>query len=101
MYIHVHIYIAPDNYASKLKRTLAYAHALSFRLSLSLSLSVSLSLSLSLSLSVSLSLSLSGDELTAAEAPRHPLWVTASSFIWGSSFGAPRTQRPGVPSRPG
>ena len=41
------------------------------------------------------------DELTAAEAPRHPLWVTASPFIWGSSFGAPRAPRPGAPSRPG
>ena len=75
---------------------------------LSLSLSPPLSLPLSLlslySLPSPSSLplsSLSVDELTAAEAPRHPLWVTASSFIWGSSFGAPRAPRPGVPSRPG
>ena len=50
-------------------------------------LSLSLSLSLILSFSLSLSLSLSGGELTAAEAPQHPLWVTASSFIRGRLSG--------------
>ena len=41
---------------------------------------VSLSLSPPLSLSLSLS---ADDEPTAAEAPQHPLWVAADSFIRG------------------
>ena len=48
---------------------------------LSLSLSHSLFLSLSLSSSLCLFLSLSDDEPTAVEAPQHPLWVAADSFI--------------------
>ena len=63
-------------------------------LSLSLSLSLPLCLfPLSLSPSPSPSPSPSVGELTAAEAPQHPLWVTASSFIRGCVSGEFRARR--------
>ena len=72
---------------------LSLSPSLPLSLSPSLPLSLSPSLPLSLSPSLPLSLSPSGEELTAAEAPQHPLWVTASSLIRGCLFGRPRARR--------